>query len=134
MPVSKKSTKSTKTKSASTKRTTSKSSSKSSTPRSSANSKKEMKPQKVYRNEQGKVVYKQSTDKIGDILVNPAGVKYKIIGESFHTPTGYDDGKLKVRVLMLKPMTKNGMNFEMGDSSVANARKNGIFKRLRESK
>lgn len=118
---------------------------KKSTPKNSKNTKKSDKsqkssstassaPKKVYRNAEGKIVYKQSTDKVGDILVNPAGVKYKIISERFHAPTGYDDGQLKVRVLKLKPMTKNGTSFEMGDGSVAHARKNGIFKRLRESK
>lgn len=130
MPLFKKSTSSRRT----TSPTPSKTTSKSPTHRSSASTKKGMKPQKVYRNEQGQVIYRQSTDKIGDVLVNPAGVKYKIIGESFHAPTGYDDGKLKVRILTLKPTIKNGKSFEMGDSTVAHARKNGIFKRLRKSK
>lgn len=126
-----KTTKSTKT--AGSKRTTSKSSSKPSVSRLSASSTKATKPQKVYRNEQGKVVYRQTTDKIGDILVNPAGVKYKITGESFHAPTGYDDGKLKVRILTLTPLNQNIPPFEMLDQSVKDARDKKIFSRMREA-
>ena len=55
--------------------------------------------QKVYRNEKGKVIYRETTDKVGDILVNGAGVKFKIMSERREKPKGYDDGKLKVRVL-----------------------------------
>ena len=45
-------------------------------------------PKKVYKNDAGKVIYRQSTDKVGDVLVNQAGVKYKIAGERFVPPTG----------------------------------------------
>lgn len=90
--------------------------------------KKQDKPKKTYKNESGKIVYKQSTDKVGDKLVNQAGVEYTIAGERFHAPTGYDDGRLKVRVLQLK--AKNGQIFELPDGEIENARKRGIFKRL----
>ena len=64
-------------------------------------------------------VYKTTTDKVGDILINQAGVKFEIIGQRFHAPTGYDDGELKIRVLKIKPEEKTGIKpYEMSDSQL----------------
>lgn len=63
-----------------------------------------------------KAVYRKSTDKVGDILVNQAGVKYKITGERYAPPSGYDDGKLKIRMLEITPEKKTGIKpFETND-------------------
>lgn len=90
------------------------------------------KPAKVYKNENGKVVYKQSTDKVGDVLINQAGVKYTITGEKFHTPSGYDDGKLKVRILQVK--TSEGQSFEIGDNNMQYFREKKVLTRTNKQK
>ena len=90
------------------------------------------KPAKVYKNENGKVVYKQSTDKVGDVLINQAGVKYTITGEKFHTPSGYDDGKLKVRILQVK--TSEGQSFEIGDNDMQYFREKKVLTRTNKQK
>lgn len=75
-------------------------------------------------------VYKTTTDKVGDILVNQAGVKYKIVGQRYHAPTGYDDGQLKVRILKIEPEKRTGLRpFEMNDREVKNARDKKIWTR-----
>lgn len=85
---------------------------------------------KVYRNSERKVIYRQSTDKVGDVLVNGAGVKYKIIGQRFHAPTGYDDGKLKVRILKIEPEKNTGLKpFEMNDVELKAIREKKIWTR-----
>ena len=92
-------------------------------------------PKKVYKNDAGKVIYRQSTDKVGDVLVNQAGVKYKIAGERFVPPTGAP-GDVLVRVLKLKPQGGNKSDFsvtsiEMNDQTVKYCRDNKIFRRER---
>ena len=85
---------------------------------------------KVYRNSEGKVVYRRSTDRVGDVLANSAGVKYKIIGQRFQAPTGYDDGKLKIRILELEPEKRTGLKpFELNDQELKAMRKNKILTR-----
>lgn len=53
-------------------------------------------------------VYRKTTDKVGDVLVNQAGVKFKITGEKLSAPKGFDDGKLKIRMLEVTPEKKTG--------------------------
>ena len=87
------------------------------------------KPKKVYYNDKGGVVYRQSTDKIGDTLINQAGVKYKITGERFVRPTG-DPGEVLVRVLKLEPAGhKDTQSFEVNDQMLKYYREKQIMKR-----
>lgn len=81
-------------------------------------------------------VYKETTDKVGDILINQAGVKFEIINQRFHAPTGYDDGKLKIRVLKIKPEEKTGIKpFEMSDAELKSWREKKVLVRQpREAK
>ena len=53
-------------------------------------------------------VYRKTTDKVGDVLVNQAGVKFKITGEKLSAPKGFDDGKTKIRMLEVTPEKKTG--------------------------
>ena len=79
-----------------------------------------------------KEVYKKTTDKVGDILINQAGVKYKITGEKFAAATGYDDGKLKLRFLQITPDKKTGISaFEILDTNVKIYRDTKILKRVK---
>ena len=92
-------------------------------------------PKKVYKNDAGKVIYRQSTDKVGDVLVNQAGVKYKIAGERFVPPTGAP-GDVLIRVLKLKPQGGYKADFavpsiEMNDQVVKQCRDSKIFRRER---
>ena len=83
--------------------------------------------QKVYKNEKGKVIYRETTDKVGDILVNGAGVKFKITGERRAKPTGYDDGVLKVRVLTL---SRGKQKMEFVDTTLKHYRDNKLLTRV----
>ena len=83
--------------------------------------------QKVYKNEEGKVIYRETTDRVGDVLVNGAGVKFKITGERRAKPTGYDDGKLKVRVLTIS-QGKHKMEFV--DTTLKHYRYNKVLRRV----
>ena len=95
---------------------------------------KTQKPQKVHKNDAGKVIYKQSTDKVGDVLVNQGGVRMKITSERFAPPCGYDDGKLKTRILTLTPDKKSGVpEFELNDTMVEHYRKNGVLTRQKKA-
>lgn len=90
------------------------------------------KPKKVYYNEKGGVVYRQSSDKIGDTLINQAGVKYKITGERFAPPTG-DPGEVLVRVLKLEPAGhKDTPAFEVNDQMLKYYREKQIRKRRKK--
>lgn len=84
---------------------------------------------KVYKNEKGKVVYKETTDRVGDILVNGAGVKFKITGERRVKPTGYDDGKLKIRVLTVE---QGKQKMEFLDTDLKYYRDKKILKRMQK--
>lgn len=87
------------------------------------------KPKKVYYNEKGGVVYRQSTDKVGDTLINQAGVKYKITGERFAPPMGAP-GEVLVRVLKLEPAGhKDTQSFEVNDQMLKYYREKQIMKR-----
>ncbi len=84
------------------------------------------------RNTQTKV-YKTTTDKVGDVLVNQAGVKYKIVGQRYHAPNGYDDGKLKVRILKIEPEKRTGLKpYEISDREVKYARDRKIWVRQKK--
>lgn len=90
-----------------------------------------VKPKKEYRNAEGKVIYKQSSDQVGDTLRNQAGVKYKITGERFAEPYGRNDERVQVRILTITPEGRTGLPpFEISDSSLAADRKMGILSRL----
>lgn len=72
---------------------------------------------------------KPTTDKVGDVLVNQAGIEYKIIGERYVEPWG--DG-VKVRRLKVKPDPRTGIKpYEISDREFAWCRKNGVLKRKR---
>ena len=72
---------------------------------------------------------KPTTDKLGDVLVNQAGIEYKIIGERYVEPWG--DG-VKVRRLKVKPDPRTGIKpYEISDREFAWCRKNGVLKRKR---
>lgn len=72
---------------------------------------------------------KPTTDKVGDVLVNQAGIEYKIIGERYVEPWG--DG-VKIRRLTVKPETRTGERpFEVSDHEFQTYRKNGVLKRKR---
>lgn len=87
------------------------------------------KPKKIYYNEKGGVVYRQSTDKVGDTLINQAGVKYKITGERFAPPTG-NPGEVLVCVLKLDPVGhKDTPAFEVNDQMLKYYREKQIMKR-----
>ena len=80
-----------------------------------------------------KVVYRKSTDKVGDVLVNQAGVKYKITGERYAAPIGYDDGKLKIRVLKIAPEKKTGLKpFETNDATLKYYRDKKVLTRIKK--
>ena len=72
---------------------------------------------------------KPTTDKVGDVLVNQAGIEYKIVGERYVEPWG--DG-VKVRRLKVKPDPRTGIKpYEISDREFAWCRKNGVLKRKR---
>ena len=72
---------------------------------------------------------KPTTDKVGDVLVNQAGIEYKIIGERYVEPWG--DG-VKVRRLKVKPDPRTGIKpYEISNREFAWCRKNGVLKRKR---
>lgn len=82
-----------------------------------------------------KSAYTTTTDKVGDILVNQAGVKFKITGERMTKPSGYDDGKLKIRMLELTPDKKTGIKpFETLDLTLKHYRESKILKRANNEK
>lgn len=92
------------------------------------NSVKDKQFQKVYKNEKGRVIYRETTDKVGDVLVNGAGVKFNITGERREKPTGYDDGKLKVRVLTL---SQGKQKMEFTDTALKHYRDIKILTRVK---
>ena len=68
-------------------------------------------------------------------MINPAGVKYKITKERYAPPTGYDDGKLKIRVLTIQPDKKTGLPaFETLDTNIKNYRDVKVLTRLKHDK
>lgn len=72
---------------------------------------------------------KPTTDKVGDVLVNQAGIEYKIVGERYVEPWG--DG-VKIRRLTVKPEARTGERpFEVSDHEFQTYRKNGVLKRKR---
>ena len=75
---------------------------------------------------------KPTTDKVGDVLVNQSGVKYTIIGEKYGAAKGYDDGKTKVRRLVVK--ADGGGTFEIGDHAFKHYRDSKVLKRVPASK
>lgn len=75
---------------------------------------------------------KPTTDKVGDVLVNQAGVKYKIVGEKYVEPSGYRDGKTKVRHLIVKPDGKEA--FEINDHTLKFYRDQKTLKRVAPKK
>ena len=92
------------------------------------------KPKKIYKNSDGKIIYKQSTDKVGDTLTNQAGVKYKITGERFAAPMGRNDEGVQVRILTITPDKRSGLPpFEVSDGSLEYDRKLGILSRLKSN-
>ena len=75
-------------------------------------------------------VYKTTTDRVGDILINQAGVKFEIIDQRYHAPTGYNDGKLKIRVLKIKPEEETRIKpFEMPDVELKSWREKKVLVR-----
>lgn len=79
-----------------------------------------------------KVVYRKSTDKVGDVLVNQAGFKYEITGERYAPPTGYNDGKLKIRILKITPEKKTGIKpFETNDMTLTYYRQKKVLRRVK---
>lgn len=75
---------------------------------------------------------KPTTDKVGDVLVNQSGVKYTIIGEKYGPAKGYDDGKTKVRRLVVR--ADGGGTFEIGDHAFKHYRDSKVLKRVPASK
>lgn len=75
---------------------------------------------------------KPTTDKVGDVLINQSGVKYTIIGEKYGPAKGYDDGKTKVRRLVVR--TDGGGTFEIGDHAFKHYRDSKVLKRVPASK
>ena len=75
---------------------------------------------------------KPTTDKVGDVLVNQSGVKYTIIGEKYGPAKGYDDGKTKVRRLVVR--ADGGKTFEIGDHAFKHYRDSKVLKRVPASK
>ena len=84
---------------------------------------------KVYKNEKGKVIYRETTDKVGDILINGAGLKFKITSERRAKPKGYDDGKLKVRVLTV---SQGKEKIEMLDTDLKHYRDAKVLRRIQK--
>lgn len=82
---------------------------------------------------QKKLTYRKSTDKVGDILVNQAGVKYKITGERYVTPKGFNDGITKIRMLEITPEKKTGIKpFETTDVTLTYYRQKKILGRVKK--
>ena len=70
----------------------------------------------------------RTTDKVGDVLVNQAGVKYTITGEKYVPLKGYDDGVTKTRKLTVKA---DGVgSFDIGEHEFKYYRDRGILKRM----
>ena len=76
-------------------------------------------------------VYKGTTDKVGDVVRNRAGVDYRITNQRYKKPSGYDDGKLKVRILKLSPISRKDLpTIELIDTELKNARKADLLIRI----
>lgn len=117
------------------KKTTSKTATKKAVPAKAKTTVKDKQIQKVYKNEKGKVIYRETTDKVGDVLVNGAGVKFKITSEKRVKTTGYDDGKLKIRVLEITPDKSTGIKkFETLDLNIKEYRDKKILRRVENEK
>lgn len=78
-----------------------------------------------------KPIYKKTTDKVGDVLVNGAGVKYKITNEKLEFLNGYNDGKQKIRILEITPEKRTGLQpFETSDTNIKYYRDKKILRRI----